>query len=94
MVRNRTTRYNRAVAEAKQFLNDLNNPDIIDLKQLDWMFDAAKNPDNFVENMRSAIRNLDNNSISKVTLDKFKVANADELKNVILGNFDSIFKLK
>lgn len=79
---------------ARQFLNDLNNGDIADLKQLQWLFDAGKNPPDFVTNLKAAIMNLDNSAINTTTLAKFGVTNGDALKAKILSNFDAIFKLK
>jgi hypothetical protein len=78
----------------KQFVNDLNNPDISDLSQLQWYFDAAKNPPNFETNMKAAINSLDKTKITNATIAKFKVANADELLDKIENNFSNIFYLK
>jgi hypothetical protein len=79
---------------AKQFLNDLNNGDIVDLKQLQWLFDAGKNPPDFVTNIKNAIDNMDFTTITDATIQKFGVPNRNALKTEIKNNFDNIFKLK
>jgi hypothetical protein len=79
---------------AEQFINDLKNSDIKDLKQLRWMFDAAKNPPNFETNMKAAIQNLDKTKITPATLSKFGVSSADELISKIEDDFNEIFKLQ
>ncbi|MET3028632.1 fibronectin type III domain-containing protein [Flavobacterium sp. UW10123] len=80
---------------AKQFLNDLNNADIIDLKQLQWMFDAAKNPPDFVTNMKNAIDNLPlTDEIAKKFLKDVENPTVSKLKKYLKEDFDEIFKLK
>jgi hypothetical protein len=77
-----------------QFVNDLNNTDIIDLKQLVWIFDAAKNPPDFVTNMTRAIDNLPAGDIPAATLTKFGVTTVPQLKAKIKAQFTSIIQYK
>ena len=79
---------------AKQFINDLNNANITDLKQLEWLFDAAKNPADFINNMKNAIRNLDEDLIDQATVTKFGVQSKGDVKAKVLNSFDTVFKLK
>jgi hypothetical protein len=79
---------------AEQFAKDLNNPRILDLDQLVWIFDKAKNPSNFVANMKTAIDNLPLNSINAATLAKFGAGTVPQLKTILKAQFDSIIQLK
>jgi hypothetical protein len=80
---------------AEQFMKDLRNPDITNLNQLKWIFDAAKKPPEFVENMKKAIDNL---PIGDDLVRKF-VKNIDDpeaidLKDLLKKNFSTIFQIK
>ncbi|ROI03398.1 hypothetical protein EGH90_11625 [Kaistella haifensis] len=75
-------------------MNDINNPNITDLKQLEWLFDAAKNPSDFTSNLKNAIRNLDEDLIDQATVTKFGVQRKVDVKTKVLNSFDTIFKLK
>ena len=79
---------------ATQFVKDLNNEDIIDLNQLKWYFDAAKNPVNFEAGMKAAIESMDMASVTAETLQKFGVPNRPALKTKLVNEFNSIFYLK
>ncbi|WP_106598736.1 hypothetical protein [Dyadobacter jiangsuensis] len=80
---------------AEQFLKDLNNPDIIDLNQLRWLFDAAKNPANFEMNMKTAIDGLDLsvNKIPAATFQELGINGEAGLRVLIEQNFSNIFNL-
>jgi hypothetical protein len=75
-------------------MNDLNNSKIKDLKQLEWLFDAAKNPSDFTTNLKNAIDNMDFTTVTDATIQKFEVPNRNALKTAIKNNFNNIFKLK
>ncbi|MFK7061447.1 hypothetical protein V3Q90_15115 [Flavobacterium oreochromis] len=80
---------------AKQFLNDLNNADIIDLKQLQWLFDMGKNPPDFVTNMKSAIDNLPlTDEMAKKFLKDVENPTVSKLRKYLREDFNEIFKLK
>ncbi len=74
-----------------QFINDLNNPEITDLSQLKWFFDAAKNPANFETGMKAAIDGL---QIPLATAQKFGFGNIPDFKSNLKSNFNLIFSLK
>lgn len=73
----------------KQFLKDLQNANNLD--QIKWIFDGKKNPPNFRENMEKAIENI---TLDAKTAQKFGKNSSDELKDLILDNFDEIFRIK
>lgn len=76
-------------------MNDLNNSDIIDFKQLQWMFDAGKNPPDFVTNMKNAIDNLPlTDEMAKKFVKDIKDPTVKDLKKLLNKEFDNIFKLK
>ena len=77
-----------------QFIKDLNNPEISNLAQLKWYFDAAKNPANFEADMKAAIESMDMSSIAVETLQKLGVPNRPALKTKLVNEFNSIFYLK
>ncbi|UTN06329.1 fibronectin type III domain-containing protein [Flavobacterium bizetiae] len=80
---------------AKQFLGDLSNPDIVDLKQLQWLFDAGKNPPDFASNLKKAIDNLDvTDEMAKKLLKDVENPTPAKLKKYLKEDFDEIFKLK
>ncbi|TDX11690.1 fibronectin type III domain-containing protein [Flavobacterium sp. S87F.05.LMB.W.Kidney.N] len=80
---------------AKQFLGDLSNGDIVDLKQLQWLFDAGKNPPDFASNMKKAIDNLEiTDDMAKKFLKDVENPTASKLKKYLKEDFDEIFKLK
>ncbi len=79
---------------AEQFIKDLNNPDIVDLKQLKWLFDAAKNPANFEANMKAAIDGLPlTNDLAKKFVKDIQNPTANDLKVFLKDEFFEIFKL-
>lgn len=73
----------------EQFLKDLQNADNLD--QIKWIFDGKKNPADFRNKMEKAIDNL---KIDNKTAEKFGKNNSEELKDLILDNFDKIFNIK
>lgn len=74
-----------------QFINDLNNPEITDLSQLQWIFDVAKNPANFETAMKTAINGL---QIPLTTAQRFGFGNVPNFKTNLINNFENIFSLK
>lgn len=66
----------------------MNNPDITKLSNLKWYFDAAKNPPNFVDNMKFAIDGLeitDDMAIKFMNAD----ATAEDLRTLLKSNIHS-----
>jgi hypothetical protein len=76
---------------AQQFIKDLSHKDVTDLRQLKWLFDSAKAPINFTENIKIAIRNL---PINKELAEKFGYADIVKFKEELIIQQDNIFKLK
>jgi hypothetical protein len=80
---------------AEQFINDLNNGDIIDLSQLKWYFDAAKNPPNFEINMKAAIDGLTlNGTLASKFIKDIPNPTGNDLKQFLKDYFSTIFQLK
>ncbi|MRI63606.1 hypothetical protein EDM00_06335 [Ornithobacterium rhinotracheale] len=75
-------------------MKDLTNANSLD--QIKWIFDGAKKTIGkdgkaFKETMEKAIENL---KIDKKITQKFGKKSPDELKDMILDNFEKIFDLK
>ena len=79
---------------ADQFLKDLANPELRDLDHLKWVFDAAKNPENFEAKMKEAIRNLPIDQLDALSA-KFGLPSdrGDLLLMELITHFNSIFSL-
>ena len=80
----------------KQFINDLSRDDVRSLDQIRWIFDRSKNPlgkngEIFRISIEKSIESL---NISKKIAEKFGTKNPEELKDLIINNFDKIFVLK
>ena len=80
----------------KQFINDLSRDDVRSLDQIIWIFDRSKNPlgkngEIFRISIEKSIESL---NISKKIAEKFGTKNPEELKDLIINNFDKIFVLK
>jgi len=80
----------------EQFIKDLSRTDVTSLDQLKWVFDAKKSPiglDNktFRESIENAVDGLNfNNSLAQ----KYGKTSSQELKDLIITNFDKIFDVK
>jgi len=60
-----------------------------------WMFNGAKNPPDFKQNMKKAIDNLPlTDDMAKKFLKDVENPTASKLKKYLKEDFDEIFKLK
>lgn len=79
---------------AEQFIKDLTNDEVSDLSQIRWIFNGAKNPTNFRQNMMNAIDHLSlTDDLARKFVKEVERPTTTDLKELLKENFDDIFKI-